>query len=502
MSFWKIVSVGGFVRLRHYTRPQRPLIQILMLGVLLVFVWGNMGRAANSTLDAITIAVDNISIGKSTQYIGACEGNVNFEGADLADLGINTYRIYGGMSRWESDDDDGRYGWPTIAQIKQNPDIIAWERWDEVMMHPKTGTDYAFSGTPATLWQGSAETIFRTLQQGQIRPVLTIRSTDSDQNPDWASQLNPPLTEEAWNEWWEHVFATVYWLNVRNNYQVDDFEIANEPDNHQQGWDGNQGDYFRLLQVAYDAISYVYATYLPDRNFYIHGPTTTGGSNWPRATLETVPTYFNSVNVHDYSWNVADYVQQVRRWMQGTIHAKSPLWLGEWGTYTGDYDDLTVALNLIKNMIRMSQPGKTYVYGSHLFSLYDWGLGDGFEGLINDKGERRLSYYAFRMGIHALQGGRSVLNITGDPSDITSIATQDWDGTLSLLFVNDRPENQQISLDVSSILNRGSGTVSEFSAVAKDQVVVNLSVEDGLMMLELPGYTSHLIDFSAESQRH
>ena len=496
MSFGTIGNVGVFVRLRRYWRSQQSVIPILMLGVLLVFVWGKMGLAANATLNAITITVDTVSLGKSTQYIGACEGNVNFEEADLADLGINTYRIYGGMSRWEAEDDDGRYGWPTIAQIKRNPDIIAWEQWDAVMTQPPRDTDYAFSGTPATLWQGSAETLFRTLQQGQIRPVLTIRSTDPDRNPDWAAPLNPPLTEDDWNEWWEHVFATVYWLNVRNHYQVDDFEIANEPDNRQQGWDGSQDDYFMLLQVAYDAIAHIYATYLPDRNFYLHAPTTTGGSSWPRATLETVPTYFNTVNVHDYSWNVTDYVRQVRSWMQDTIHAQSPLWLGEWGNYTGLYDDLTFSLNLIKNMIRMSQPGKTYVYGSHLFSLYDWGLGDGFEGLINAQGDRRLSYYAFRMGIRALQGGRSVLNTTSTTPDITVMATQDWDGTLSVLFVNDRLEDRQISLDVSSILKRSSGTVWELSAVAQDQAVANLSLEDGAVRLELPRRTSRLIALS------
>ncbi|NJM63444.1 MAG: hypothetical protein HC849_30005, partial [Oscillatoriales cyanobacterium RU_3_3] len=34
----------------------------------------------------------------------------------------------------------------------------------------------------------------------------------------WALQTESPRTEADWNEWWEHVFATVYWLNVRNDY--------------------------------------------------------------------------------------------------------------------------------------------------------------------------------------------------------------------------------------------------------------------------------------------
>ncbi|MEG4074877.1 hypothetical protein QUA30_19640 [Microcoleus sp. Pol14C2] len=59
----------------------------------------------------------------STRYIGAVEGNINFDIKDLQDLGINTYRIYGGMSRWEAEDDDGKYGWPSLDEIKTNPNI-------------------------------------------------------------------------------------------------------------------------------------------------------------------------------------------------------------------------------------------------------------------------------------------------------------------------------------------------------------------------------------------
>ena len=59
----------------------------------------------------------------STCYIGATEGNVRFNLADLQEAGITTYRIYGGMHRWEWQDDDGVYGSPTIAEIKANPNV-------------------------------------------------------------------------------------------------------------------------------------------------------------------------------------------------------------------------------------------------------------------------------------------------------------------------------------------------------------------------------------------
>ena len=100
----------------------------------------------------------------STCYIGATEGNVRFNVADLQDAGLNTYRIYGGMSRWERQDDDGVYGSPTIDQIKANPNLVNWTWWDNIMTTPPDGSDYHWSGEPGTTWQGNARTIFRHLK--------------------------------------------------------------------------------------------------------------------------------------------------------------------------------------------------------------------------------------------------------------------------------------------------------------------------------------------------
>jgi hypothetical protein len=143
--------------------------------------------------------------------------------------------------------------------------------------HPPNGSDYWWSGTPGTTWQGNARTIFSALKAAGIRPVLTLRNVDNNNNPAWAQALNPPNSTEDWNEWWEHVFATVYWLNVRNDYRVDDFEIHNEPNNSGQGWAGTEAQYFELVQQTRDAIAYVYTTFLPGRTFHIYAPVTTGG---------------------------------------------------------------------------------------------------------------------------------------------------------------------------------------------------------------------------------
>src|SRR2546429_4125669 len=94
------------------------------------------------------VAVGRNQWGKSTCYIGAVEGSSRFNISDLKDLGINTYHIYGGMSRWEAQDDGSVYGSPSIAQIKADPNVIDWARWDSVMTNPPDGSDYWWVGAP------------------------------------------------------------------------------------------------------------------------------------------------------------------------------------------------------------------------------------------------------------------------------------------------------------------------------------------------------------------
>ncbi|MBE9111790.1 hypothetical protein IQ273_20495 [Nodosilinea sp. LEGE 07298] len=485
-------------RMDRHRRQVWPIILPILVAVALVLGSASRGPATSPNSTISEIKIYSSVIGVSTRYIGACEGNVNFSRADLEDLGLNTYRVYGGMSRWEPEDDDGIYGLPTIAQIKANPDVIPWQVWDQVMTSPPQGSDYHFSGVPEELWQGNARSIFETLKQSHIRPVITIRNTDPGWSPDWALQLNPPRTEADWNEWWEHVFATVYWLNVRNDYRVDDFEIHNEPDNRQQGWGGNQQDYFELVRTGVDAIAYIYRTYLPDRQFHIHAPKTVGGSHWPADTLEAVPDYFDSVNVHNYDIDISNYIRQVRGWMRNTVHAQSPLWLGEWGTYTEGYSDLNFSLNLIQNMMRMSQPGDTYVYGNHLFSLYDWGYNNGFEGLIGKNGDRRLSYYAFRMGIRALQGGRSVLQITNNNSDLMAISTQDDDRKkINLLVLNSSSTDHIVNASFPVFGPRAKATIREFSERVLDELAEEVDFELNQITFQIPAYTSKLIVVSS-----
>ena len=89
-------------------RAKGRLIVPLLLGVGIVLNWQIVGLATPNSLVA-NVRVRSTPVGISTRYIGACEGNVNFDLADMTDLSINTYRIYGGMSRWETDESASRF---------------------------------------------------------------------------------------------------------------------------------------------------------------------------------------------------------------------------------------------------------------------------------------------------------------------------------------------------------------------------------------------------------
>lgn len=437
------------------------------------------------------IVVDGEQWGRSTCYIGATEGT-GFNIADLKDLGINSYHIYGGMSRWEAQDDSNIYGSPTIDQIKANPNSINWAWWDNAMTNPPGGSDYWWTyQSPA--WHGNARTLFSTLQAAGIRPIVTLRTRDNLQNPSWPP--NPPTTQADWNEWWEHVFATVYWLNVRNDYNVNDFEVLNEPDVPSQGWAGTEAQYIGLLQYTEDAISYVYKTYLPGRAYHIYAPATSTGSSWPYILLQRAPAMFDSLDIHDYNADIRTRVQQAHHWLHTVGRDNYPIWLSEWGSYriSNKYDTLPTGISLINNLIYGSQPGDNYVYGNEVFSLYDYGKLP--LGLIKNNGTRRTDYYAMRLAIRALQGCRPTYQSTTNNPNLLAITTRGSNGNLFFLITSlTGQQNNHLTVDCSALLSSGRGTIWQFDARHNDQVTGNTIVKNGLMTLSMPAAGAALVE--------
>ncbi len=91
------------------------------LAIVAILLLANYSFAGSGTL-----TVSGTQSGVTSQYLGANGGSSQFNINDLVDLGINTYRIYGGMSRWEPTNAESTYGSPSIAQIEAAPNVINW----------------------------------------------------------------------------------------------------------------------------------------------------------------------------------------------------------------------------------------------------------------------------------------------------------------------------------------------------------------------------------------
>ncbi len=461
-----------------------PRLMEIVLLLTLVVTWAGMSAPA------ATITVSGEQWGVSTRYIGATEGSDGFSLADFSDLGINTYRLWAGMSSWEAEDDDGIYGLPTIDQIKANPDIIPWDVWDQRM-----------NAIPS--WrQVSTLTLFQMLKDAKILPVVTIHNRDPSDLPLWSP--NPPRTAEDWNEWWEFVFATVYWINVRNDLRVDDWQVHNEPDNPSQGWDGTEQDYFEFVRQTADAIDYVYATYLNNRPHRVYGPVACSAWSWSDM-FANVGDCLDVWDFHNYLWApFAPQVQFAHQTLTSLGQGEKPIWISEWGTCCSNLNrDPAFANNTVaRDLILGSRPGDDYVYGSQIFSMYNWG---GYQtGIIASDGPTP-TYYAMRLAIRALQGARPTFESTCSDGNLLAITTRDkgkgCQGNTYLLVNNIGETAVPVEADLSQLIQSGTGTMWQFDAAHNDITVGKPKLVSGHVSFTVPDTGTVLLKFPPERPR-
>ena len=454
-----------------------------------------------------TIRVSRRPWGVSTRSIGADRGITHFDIADLVDLGLTTYRFYEGhMYAWHWEDHDGLFGRPTIDEIKADPDVLDWQWWDDAMTNPPEGSPFWYATEPGEGWQGNWRQIFQSLKDARIRPFLSLRVQNAALKPEWARALNPPNTPEGRNEWWGHVFACVYWLNVRNDYRVDDWELGNEPNHDGQGWLGTEDDHWEFVRLTRDAIDHVYRRYLPHRPYRTYAPVSAGTSvneagerfGWIKDALEQVPDHFNGVDYHDFSDDPTQNIRDVHAIMSATGHGDRPLWITEWGPVYGhgadSYLQVSSGILILRNLIRMSTPD-SYVHGSHIVNLYD---APNRAYLIAKDGTRRVTYYALRMGIRALQGGRTTYQSIASTPDLMAFTTRDRDGSVCLLVVNSSTTTaHRVDADLAGVVGdrHRTGTQWEFSAAYADDVVDRPVVRNGHVTFGVPAEAGVLLRF-------
>ena len=444
-----------------------------------------------------TLTVSGTQWGVTSQYLGANEGSSQFNINDLVDLGINTYRIYGGMSRWEPTDAESTYGSPTIAQIEADPTVINWAYFDNIFTNPPGGSDYSWSastGIPPI----SAATIISQLNAHNITPIIVLRNRDNNGNPAWSP--NPPTTSADWNVWFEHVFATVYWFNVRNNYVVDNWEVHNEPNNSGQGWGGTESQYMDFINYTAQAIHWVYSHYLPGRTPHIYAPVTSNCCSWAVTAMQTEgPSAFDSLDFHDYQSNPSE-ITTLRTDMNANGYTDAPAWITEMGSYhQNTYNSVNSSNNLIISWwIKASEPGNNYVTGAQIFSLYDWGSGY-TSGLIHGSYPSaevyEPGYYAMRLAARALVGGRPTYQVSSSLSNVVSVVTKDSAGHYYLIACNSGSPGVTITADLSALITTGTGTQWEFSSANYDGVVGSPTLANGKVTFSIPANATELLKF-------
>lgn len=429
---------------------------------------------------ALNLTVTNTQIGITQQMVGAVEGDGGFAVADMTELGINNYRMYGGASRYEPVDDDGVFGSPTIAQIKANPNVINWAAWD-TQFNRSDGYFWSLYGAAE---QVSSATMLTELENANIKVVMTVRPQDNNSTPAWMPAV-PIATEAERNEWWEHVFATVYYINVTKGWNVDHWEIHNEPNQTGQGWADNGGtkeEYAEFAILTADAINYVYATYLGNRPRFIHAPTLSGNPNrsqWSPYLLDTIDSTFNVFDYHWYGSNQGDqaagyHADIAAHNPDGVIE---PIFNSEWGTYRDSYNTQANAMSFSNQLYQMNQPS-TYAMGSQVFSLYPWG--SAFDGLITTTGAKTETFWAFKTLIPAMQGGKANYNVTTSAAtSLNILGTKGADGKVYIAVINNTGTTYNITANVGAHVSSGTAKVIEYSATNKAVQVAAPNVSGG-----------------------
>jgi hypothetical protein len=285
------------------------------------------------------------------------------------------------------------------------------------------------------------------------------------------------------------VFATVYWVNVRNGLEVHDWQVHNEPDAGRQGWGGTLKDYIDFTRSTHDAIRHVYERYLPGKKFRLYGPVAKGMNAWVEESLVKNDDIIDSVDWHSYSSSHYDSAVQAQSWIamydQDGVHEET--YLSEWGSYRSAYG-FSNALTYATNLIEHSRDTAGYVTGSAIFPFYDWPTA---KGVIRADGTKTPTFYALRMMIRGLQGGKTrypVVHNIPSQVDVQPIAAVDASSnTLYVELVNKTRQGHTIILDVSAHVSVGPVTFRLFAEGRYDVDGGTGDVSDGQVIFDIPG---------------
>jgi hypothetical protein len=188
------------------------------------------------------------------------------------------------------------------------------------------------------------------------------------------------------------------------------------------------------------------------------------------------------------------------------VRSSPARWLTEWATYLDGYQLASTGVNtVLNNLIRGTRPGHDHIDGSHLFTFYDWDGSNGgsqhvdwtsFQGLVGPTGTRLASFYAFRMGIRALNRCKATYRSTTSDSHVLAITAKDAEGTVYLLVTNSSRETPyHVHTDLSALITSGTSTMWQFDATDHDVILGRPTLSSGHVTFTIPGTAAILITF-------
>jgi hypothetical protein len=214
-----------------------------------------------------------------------------------------------------------------------------------------------------------------------------------------------------------------------------------------------------------------------------------------------VGSHFTVVDYHNYGGNILSGNQTLHGHMNANGFANAELWLSEWATYRGGYSNASTGVKtIINNLIRGSQPANDHIDGSHLFTFYDWdGFNGGFqnfEGLVDENGLKRSSFYATRLGTRALQSCKTTYQSTTNNSNLLAITTRDTGGNIYLLVTNSAANTSYtVDANLSALITSGTGTMWQYDASHLDVIVGSPVLNNGHVTFNIPGTSAILIRY-------
>lgn len=440
----------------------RRMIGLILIALLVLA----LPIAAKPPGGGIAVTVNNTVVAKTSEYIGACEGGY-WNVADLVDCGMRSCRFWVDMSRLEATDDDGVYGSPTIAQIKANPDIVPWSIWDQRFNDPANWPmNEGVSVVPAQ--------VFADCVANGIVPLICLRAKDIHAGPAWTP--NPPYTQADLNEIWEYCFAMAYWLNVRHNYGIFEWQAWNEPDRSSQGWTGTDYDYAnQFVTTMYDAVSFANSLAAPAVPVWMHVGNSPG---W--GPLNAALDYADAQSqVADYHYYRSSQTSQAQNCF-GQVQAHNPdgilepLWNSEWGTYRQSYTTYTQAAVVADDLYEYAWFDTTvgdHLRGSSIFVMWNWGAPD--NGLVND-GVKTVTYYAHRIMNRGLNGYKDIMQTSGASGQF--IVTRD----ATNVYVTVLSSGSAYTVNLSALgITNATAALYYWNASNNDQVVATPAVANG-----------------------